>query len=251
MNAVSNETKTINMSPLQSHNKLNKNNKQNPANSLKVTDKLIQALEKEKETINDQIQSLRDSNMDQKLKQSNITDLEKQIKQIDAKIAEIKSEKLTHKKENEKRQEKKNSSTEKNANDEQLKNSKQLDNLVKVVSKISKVSKMNTIKAKMQRQINTILSEPDPIKGTYSKYKLNKIDTLSANISKLDENIASTMKEIHRTEKRNINTEKKQASKEIQTNNSIANDTEDSQNNEAVKGIHKKVSKKAKVNTYA
>ncbi|AZV55939.1 hypothetical protein [Clostridium sp. AWRP] len=240
------QSKTININSLSHDNKLDKKNKKNSISNIKSNNNVIQALEKEKESIQDQIQGIKDSSMDEKSKQSNIKDLNKQIEQIDSKIAEIKSEQITHKKENEEKQKKKENSTEKITYDENAQKSIQLNNLIKIASNVSKLSKMYTIKAGMKRQMNVILSEPDPIKGTYSNSQMAQMDKLSSNIGRIDEQISSKTKEVKNAAKKNIGTQGKQSSKKSKTDNMIVDDNKDTS---STKKSHKK-SKKDKISTY-
>ena len=239
------QSKNININYLSCDNKLNKSKKKNSISNIK-SNNVIQALEKEKESIQDQIQGIKDSSMDEKSKQSYIKDLNKQIEQIDSKISEIKSEQITHKKENEEKQKKKENSTEKITSDENSQKSIQLNNLIKVASNVSKLSKMYTIKAGMKRQMNVILSEPDPIKGTYSNSQMAKMDKISCNIGRIDEQISSKTKEVKNTTKKNVGIQEKQSSKESQTDNTI---TDDNNNTSSSKKAHKR-SRKTKISTY-
>lgn len=244
MNISTTHPRTINIGGLSNNDKLNK---KNSTNSLTGNNNLIKALEKQKESIQDEIEGIKNSNMDQKSKQSTINDLNKQISQIDSKISEIKSEKLTHTKEKEKSEKKKKGSVEKETDDENSENPKQINKLGKVFSDISQLSKMNDIKSNMKQQIKVILSDPNPVTGAYSKFQINTMDELSSNIGKLDEKITSKMKEINNASKNNVKNKISKASKENQTDNTTTSNNKDDKNVDSTQKTHKK----AKINIEA
>ena len=210
MNVVSFNNKMINLSGVS--NSDNKTYKKNTTGNLSSSDKVIGALEKQKQAINEEIQGIRDSDMDKKLKDTMIKELKIQLQQIESLIAEARTEKITHEKEKEENAKKNTSSYENQTSAEDTKNSTEINNVLKASTNISQLSKMNKIKAAMNRQLSTAKSERNPISGDYSQYQLNTMDRLSSNIKKLDGKITNKLKEIRNNSgdsNEDINTEAK------------------------------------------
>ncbi|WPC41015.1 hypothetical protein [Clostridium sp. JS66] len=240
MNIVSNQTKPLNYSVL-ANNKLNK---KNPKNSLSANDKVMEALEKQKETLMDRIKKLEADGTDDKTKQSTINDLNKQLNDLNTEISKIKMEKLTHKKEKDKEQKKDANPSETKNDDKYNETSEQTNKLINIFSNISELSKMRNIKSNMSQQINVILSEPDPKTGTYSKSQINTMNKLSINIDGLDEKISSKMKEISNGSKATTQ------NKITKSSNETDNTSENSKSIVSKEKADKKDSKNSKVDAY-
>lgn len=157
----------------------------------------IQALEKQKALITDQIYKMKNSNADQKIKEDNIKELQQQISTIDTQICSIKSEEMSHKDEVEKVKNKKNDTSQdvnyKSKNSKETVNEK---NLTDVLSSISDISKMYSLKNHMKSQIKNLNYEMHSTKSGPTPFKIEQVGKLSENISKIDNQIDKKYKYI-------------------------------------------------------
>ncbi|OOM75913.1 hypothetical protein CLPUN_29500 [Clostridium puniceum] len=206
-----------------------KSSKSNLGNSIKVTltneDKIIQALEKQKQNISDQIENIKESKMDDKSKQMFIDDLQKQISDLDSQINKQKMEKITHKEDKEKANEEKlkNDDKEKKSDGKNLDNEK-FHTILTAYSGVSQLKKMHTVKVNLENELRTARVETD-LNDNLSKYKISRIDKISSKLEELEVKIQKKSKEINDTIKYSTNKDE-QVDKDKEIKNVANNEKE-------------------------
>lgn len=173
-------------------------------------EKAINALEKQKSLINDQINNMKNSNADQRTKEETIKELQLQISTIDTQICSIKSEEMSHKEEIEKVKYNKNDiKQDNNIKSENTKGTENLKNLTDVLSSVSDISKMYNLKNHIKSQIKSLNYEMSTKSGP-TPYKIAQVGKLSENIAKIDNQIDKKYKFIkYKTNKASADADKK------------------------------------------
>lgn len=192
-------------------------NNSNSISKAKNYERQIQALEKQKSLINDQISRMKNSNADQKTKEDTIKELQQQISSIDAQICSIKSEEMSHKDEIEKVKNNKKDDNKQNKiiNNEDSKETQNINKLAEALVSASDISKMYKLKKNLKVKINNLNYEMSTKSGP-TAYKIAQVEKLSENISRIDIQINKKYKNMKNNIKKSSDITKKAKEEKIE-----------------------------------